>query len=78
MIGRRKKEIKKKIVQNCFFCDEKKSPQWQDYDQLKRFLSPRGRILPRSISGLCHRHQKQTVLAIKQARHLALLPFVVE
>jgi len=77
MIKKRKKELRKKVLKNCLFCQEKKRPEWRQSSQLAKFLSPRGRILSRSMTGLCAKHQKQLTLAIKHARHLALLPFVI-
>lgn len=59
----------------CLFCKEKKSPVWQDYTKFSDFLSSRARILSAPITGVCMKHQRQLADAIKQARHLALLPF---
>jgi len=44
-------------------------------NQLRSYLTDRGKIMPRRGSGVCARHQRQLALAIKRARHLALLPF---
>lgn len=62
----------------CFFCKSKAIPAWQDYEKLKEFLSPRGRILASQYTGVCVRHQRKLARAIKQARHLALLPFTTQ
>lgn len=62
---------------NCYFCEEKKDPTFHDVAALNRFVTERGKILPRSRSGLCGKHQKRLTKEIKYARHLALLPFVV-
>jgi len=51
---------------------------YKDEKQLGRFISERGKIIPRRISGSCAKHQRQLVQAIKRARHLALLPYVQE
>ena len=59
----------------CLFCKEKKSPVWQDYEKFTDFLSSRARILSAPVTGVCMKHQRQLAGAIKQARHLALLPF---
>ena len=45
---------------------------------LKKFLSERGKILPRRITGTCAKHQRELTVAIKRARHIALLPYVCE
>jgi small subunit ribosomal protein S18 len=60
----------------CYFCEEKKEPEFKDVSVLQRFLTERGKIVPRSRSGLCTKHQKRLTLAIKYARHLSLLPFI--
>ncbi len=52
-------------------------PTWRDYERLAAFLSVRGRILPRMVTGLSSRQQRVLATAIKHARHLGLLPFVI-
>jgi small subunit ribosomal protein S18 len=59
----------------CVWCKEKNAPTWQDYEKMKEFLSSRARILSAPITGVCMKHQRQLASAIKQARHLAILPF---
>ncbi len=60
----------------CFFCDNKKTPNYKEYLDLKKYLSIRGGILPRVRNGNCAKHQRQLGRAIKRARHLGLIPFV--
>lgn len=69
---------KKKIVvpKNCYFCKEKKNPWYSDVTSLQKFVSDRGKIIGRTRTGLCAKHQRRLTIAIKHARHLALLPFV--
>ncbi len=65
---------------DCIFCREKKATHI-DYRQtgmLRSFLTDRGKIRPRRQTGTCTKHQRQLSVAIKRARHLALLPFVVD
>ena len=62
----------------CSFCKGGMSPMWEDYEKFNEFLSPRGRVLAAMYSGTCAKHQRKLVRAIKQARHLALLPFVTQ
>lgn len=63
----------------CSFCVDKiETVDYKDANRLKRFITERGKILPRRISGNCARHQRQLTRAIKRARILALLPFTVE
>ena len=68
---------RKRIIPNqkCFFCENKKEPNYLEVEELKRFVTERGRILNRAYSGVCNKHQKRVSAAIKRARHLALLPF---
>lgn len=73
---RPRKRIIKGVPKNCFFCDEKKNPSFEEISVLQRFLTERGKIIARSRSGLCAKHQKLVAKHIKYARHLALLPFV--
>lgn len=49
---------------------------YKDEHRLSRFITERGKILPRRISGMCARHQRQVGTAIKRARYLALLPYI--
>jgi len=49
---------------------------YKDERRLTRFITERGKILPRRISGMCARHQRQAGTAIKRARYLALLPYI--
>ncbi len=60
----------------CYYCTEKLLPDYKEYETLKKFISDRGKILSRDKTGVCAKHQRALAKAIKQARHLALLPFV--
>jgi small subunit ribosomal protein S18 len=72
------RKIQKNIApKKCYFCEEKKEPTFLDTPSLKKFLTERGKITPRSRNGLCARHQRHLTVSIKHARHLALLPFIV-
>mgnify|MGYP004475512027 CR=1 FL=1 len=63
----------------CTFCvDKVEHIDFKDSVKLKRFLSERGKILPRRTTGTCAAHQRQLTVAIKRARHIALLPYVAE
>jgi small subunit ribosomal protein S18 len=53
-----------------------KSVDYKDVDQLRRFVTDRGKILPRRMTGTCAKHQRMLSDAIKKARMIALLPFV--
>ena len=83
MPSKNKRDLKHSIRQQarekgCRFCQEKKVPNWQEYEELRSFLSPRGRIMGRLFTGVCVRHQKLLTEAIKRARHLALLPYITQ
>jgi len=67
--------FKKKV---CKFCAQKMKIDYKDSDTLRRFITERGKILPRRITGTCAKHQRALALAIKQARSIALLPYVAE
>ncbi len=67
--------FKKKV---CKFCAQKMKIDYKDADTLRRFITERGKILPRRITGTCAKHQRALALAIKQARSIALLPYVAE
>jgi small subunit ribosomal protein S18 len=65
------------VPKECYFCAEKKTPWYTDIPSLSKFTNDRGRIIPRGRNGLCALHQRRMTTAIKYARHLALMPFVV-
>ena len=62
----------------CAFCVEKKVIDYKEHDLLRRYVTEHGRIRPRRQTGTCAKHQRRLAVAIKRARHLALLPFVQE
>jgi small subunit ribosomal protein S18 len=63
----------------CAFCVDKiKEVDYKDLGRLRRFLSERGKIEPRRKTGTCAAHQRSLNVALKRARHLALLPFTAE
>jgi len=63
----------------CSFCVDKITTiDYKDAAKLRRFLSERGKILPRRTTGTCAAHQRQLTTAIKRARHVALLPYVAD
>jgi len=70
------RRAKKKI---CSFCvDKVVDIDYKDIAKLKKFISERGKILPRRISGNCAKHQRQMTNAVKRARHIALLPYTAD
>ena len=71
----RSKYIPKRRV--CFFCRDKiEDIDYKDPSVLRSYISDRGKIAPRRKSGACAKHQRRLAVAIKRARHMALLPYV--
>lgn len=66
---RRKKKV-------CTFCGVEGEVDYKDVARLKKYISERGKILPRRITGNCAEHQRALTAAIKRARHVAILPYV--
>lgn len=63
----------------CAFCvDKVEQINYKDVPKLRRYLTERAKIVPRRVTGTCARHQRQLTVAIKRARHLALLPYISE
>ena len=74
--AKKERRPKRKI---CNFCMEKLDAiDYKDTTRLRKFISERGKILPRRISGNCAKHQRGLTTAVKRARIIALLPFVAE
>ena len=71
--GGRKGFFRKKV---CKFCTNKLRIDYKDPDTLRRFVTERGKIIPRRIYGTCAKHQRQLTEAVKRARQLALLPYM--
>lgn len=68
-----KKSSRKKV---CVFCQEKvETIDYKDVARLKKFITEGGKIVPRRMSGICAKHQRELSKAIKRARVAALLPF---
>lgn len=70
---RRPMHRRKKV---CVFCGKDSVIDYKDTAKLKRYISERGKILPRRITGNCAKHQRALTVAIKRARHVALMPYV--
>ena len=72
----RGRKARKKV---CGFCvDKVENIDYKDIARLRRYMSERGKILPRRVTGTCARHQSELTVAIKRARHLALLPYTAD
>ena len=63
----------------CIFCQDKVTEiDYKDVMKLRKFVSERGKILPRRVTGTCAMHQRQVTTAIKRARYIALLPYTAD
>ena len=63
----------------CQFCaDQDKKIDYKDAETLKKYITERGKILPRRVTGTCAKHQRKVTTAIQRARHIALLPYTVK
>ncbi len=70
--GRKRRKV-------CSFCADKvECIDYKDTAKLRRYISERAKILPRRMTGTCARHQRELTIAIKRARHLALLPYTAD
>jgi small subunit ribosomal protein S18 len=64
---------------SCFFCKDKvQEVDYKNINQLRRYISEKGKIRSRRITGACRRHQVQVATAVKRAREMALLPYVAD
>ena len=69
--------VKKRRRKVCTFCTERDAViDYKNPAQLRKFISERGKILPRRMTGTCARHQRELTVAIKRARQVALLPYI--
>ena len=74
----RKKGGMRRRKKVCVFCGKDNVIDYKDTAKLKKYVSERGKILPRRITGTCAKHQRALTAAIKRARHVALMPYVAE
>ncbi len=73
------RQDEKRPAKTCFFCENKIDfIDYKDEKQVRRFVNERGKIVDRRRTGCCAFHQRRAAEAVKRARHLALLPFVME
>ena len=67
------RKVRKKV---CALCANKDLVlDYKNADQLKKFINEKGKILPRRATGACAKHQRDITLAVKRARHIAVLPY---
>lgn len=65
------------VPKNCPFCHTKTEPDYKEPETLRRYLSERGKLLAAGRTGVCSKHQRHITVAVKRARIVALLPFVI-
>ena len=71
--------VRAKRKKVCIFCADKVSYiDYKDSNKLRKFISERGKILPRRMTGTCAKHQREVQVAIKRARNVALLPYIAD
>jgi len=77
MIDKKRGGIRRKKV--CQFCaDKTEMIDYKDVEKLRKYITDRGKILPKRITGTCAMHQRQVTKAIKRARMIALLPYTAD
>ena len=67
------RKARKKVCQLC--SDKNFELDYKNADQLRKFINEKGKILPRRATGACAKHQREITLAVKRARHIAILPY---
>ncbi|MEG0771581.1 MAG: 30S ribosomal protein S18 [Clostridia bacterium] len=72
----RGRKPKKKVCQFCV--DKVKSIDYKDPAKLRKYVSERAKILPRRVTGTCAKHQRELTIAIKRARHIALIAYTLD
>ncbi len=78
--GTMKRRVVRRRKKVCAFCADTNNEEisYKDTKKLSRYVSERGKILPRRITGTCAKHQRALTTAVKRARHVALMPYTVE
>lgn len=71
------KPIFRPVSKTCHFCDNKNDAFYRDVEVLSKYLTERGKLMGAARSGLCAKHQRHMAKAVKQARTMGMLPFVI-
>ena len=70
------RKMRKKV---CTMCANKELVlDYKNYDQMKKFVNEKGKILPRRATGACAKHQREITTAVKRARHIAIIPYTTD
>ncbi|MEK7595762.1 MAG: 30S ribosomal protein S18 [Patescibacteria group bacterium] len=73
--SRKRRRRLEQIVPECYFCKAKEEPSFKEVLKIKRFITDRGKIIPKSRSGLCSKHQRSLTTEVKRARLMALIAY---
>jgi small subunit ribosomal protein S18 len=74
--NKRRRKVEIEIApRNCPFCKTDTEPDYKEYSVLAKYLTDRAKMFGKSRTGLCAKHQRRVSIAVKRARHLALLPY---
>lgn len=71
------KRRERPVAKNCPFCANKTEPDYKDIGVLGRYVTERGKLLGRARTGVCAKHQRAITVAVKRARYVAFLPYIV-
>ena len=74
----RPQRFRRRKARPCIFCIEKKELDYKNLGFVRRFVTDRGKIAPRRISGCCALHQRMVAQVVKRARQMGLAPYIVE
>jgi small subunit ribosomal protein S18 len=75
-IKKRRRQIEIVVPRNCPFCKGKTEPDYKEFEALTNYMNDRAKIFGKDRTGICSKHQRRISIAIKRARHLALLPYI--
>ena len=75
---RKRPEFRKRKRRPCVFCVDKKTLDYKDVSFVRRFITDRGKIAPRRMTGCCALHQRMVAGVVKKARQVGLVPYTVE
>ncbi len=77
--GGRRNGTSRRRPKFCYYCVEKQEHvDYKDVEKLRKYISERGKIIPRRVTGNCAKHQRLLTEAIKRARYMALLPYSLD
>ncbi|MBU1026619.1 MAG: 30S ribosomal protein S18 [Candidatus Margulisbacteria bacterium] len=74
----KKMQFRKRKPKPCFFCVEKKTLDYKDLGAMRRYVTDRGKIAPRRMTGCCALHQRMVAKMVKRARQMGLVPYTVD